>query len=293
MAPVDFQATGIFLIRCGTCGGLLAPRRQAAAAAARFAWVRAHRQELEDLGRTLAEAERARTERRLGAAGGGPARIPLPVVLPLADGAPRRQAFPAAAWGTIALLVAVHLLRLFSGAPLELPGGLAGLPSGAGAGGLSAAALFAAPFVHAGLAPLALGALFLFVLGDNVEERLGPFPFLLLFLLCGAAAGTAHVLWGRPGAPAAAGSAGAVAGVLGAYLVFFPNVSIRMYGMGRIASVPAYLFACAWVAGAFLLEGDLLARLLDPAPYSFAGHAAGFGTGALCAAAWRLGREGG
>ena len=89
--------------------------------------------------------------------------------------------------------------------------------------------------------------------------------------------------------PAALGSAGAVAGVLGAYLVFFPQVPIDMYGMGRVVTVPAYLFACAWAVSVFLWgwgPGPLSA-LINPAPYSLAGHLAGFGTGAAFAVLWK------
>ena len=83
--------------------------------------------------------------------------------------------------------------------------------------------------------------------------------------------------------PAALGSAGAVAGVLGAYLVFFPDVPIAMYGMGRVVTVPAYLFACAWAVAVFLWGWGPgpLSNLLNPAPYSLPGHLAGFAAGAL------------
>jgi membrane associated rhomboid family serine protease len=89
--------------------------------------------------------------------------------------------------------------------------------------------------------------------------------------------------------PAALGSAGAVAGVLGAYLVFFPDVPIEMYGMGRVVTVPAYLFACAWAVSVFLWGWGPgpLSTLLNPAPYILAGHLAGFAAGALGAALCR------
>lgn len=152
-------------------------------------------------------------------------------------------------------------------------------------------ALLSAPFLDGGIVPLAVGCLFLFVLGDNVEDRLGRVPFLLFYLFCGAVAGAAHVLWGKAGMPAALGSAGAVAGVLGAYLVFFPDVPIEMYGMGRIVTVPAYLFACAWAVAVFLWGWGPgpLSNLLNPAPYSLAGHLAGFAAGALGAVLCRSG----
>jgi len=81
-----------------------------------------------------------------------------------------------------------------------------------------------------------------------------------------------------------------VAGVLGAYLVFFPDVPIAMYGMGRVSTVPAYLFACAWAVSVFLWGWGPgpLSNLLDPAPYGLAGNLAGFGAGAAGAALWRI-----
>jgi membrane associated rhomboid family serine protease len=163
------------------------------------------------------------------------------------------------------------------------------LPTGMGFSGVPKVALLLTPFLHGGIVPLGVGCLFLFVLGDNVEDRLGRVPFLLFYLLCGAVAGAAHVLWGKAGMPAALGSAGAVAGVLGAYLVFFPDVPIEMYGMGRVATVPAYLFACAWAVAVFLWgwSPGPLSNLLDPAPYTLPGHLAGFGTGVACATLWR------
>ena len=117
---------------------------------------------------------------------------------------------------------------------------------------------------------------------------MGWLPFLAFYLLCGVVAGTAHVLWGRAGGPAALGSAGAVAGVLGAYLVFFPDVSIEMYGLGRVATVPAYLFACFWVAAAFLIGPGPFTDLLNPSPLSLPGNLAGFAAGASAAALWRF-----
>jgi membrane associated rhomboid family serine protease len=188
----------------------------------------------------------------------------------------------------IGLSAVLYAYFKISGAGLRLPGGFPGLPSGSGFGVVPGAAILASPFLHAGLVPLIAGALFLFVLGDNVEDRIGRVPFLILYLLCGAAAGVAQLHLGMPGHPAALGSAGAVAGVLGAYLVFFPQVSITMYGLGRVASLPAYLFACAWVVAAFLIGPGPFTNFLNPAPFSLAGNLAGFGAGVFCAAFWRL-----
>ena len=285
LRPVDFQLTGVPVFRCGGCGGMLVSRRGGKALAERFQFQRDHAQLYESLGASMAEEIRNRMNRRLGpdVAEVRVGEIPVPVLVPLADGASPGSRPPLVMYGILLLSVALHLLSwIGAGDAAGLQGRLA-LPSGAGFSGVPKFALLSAPFLHGGIVSLAVGCLFLFVLGDNVEDRLGRVPFLLFYLFCGAIAGAAHVLWGTAGMPAALGSAGAVAGVLGAYLVFFPDVPIEMYGMGRVVTVPAYLFACAWAVAVFLWGWGPgpLSNLLNPAPYSLPGHLAGFAAGAL------------
>ena len=291
LRPADFQLTGVPVFRCAGCGGMLVSRRSAVALSARFRFQRDHAQLYESLGASMAEEVRCRMNRRLGpdVAEVHPGQIPLPVLVPLADGASPGSRLPVAMYGILFLTVSLYLLsRIGAGDGTGMEGRLA-LPTGMGFSGVPKVALLLTPFLHGGIVPLGVGCLFLFVLGDNVEDRLGRVPFLLFYLLCGAVAGAAHVLWGKAGMPAALGSAGAVAGVLGAYLVFFPDVPIEMYGMGRVATVPAYLFACAWAVAVFLWgwSPGPLSNLLDPAPYTLPGHLAGFGTGVACATLWR------
>jgi len=285
LRPVDFQLTGVPVFRCGRCGGMLLSRRSAKALSARFKFQRDHARLYESLGASMAEEVRGRMNRRLGPDVGEVrvGEIPVPVLVPLADGASPGSRPPLVVYGILLLTVALHLLSGIAATDgAVLRAGLA-LPAGTGFSGVPKFALLSAPFLHGGIVSLAVGCLFLFVLGDNVEDRLGRVPFLLFYLFCGAVAAVAHVLWGKAGMPAALGSAGAVAGVLGAYLVFFPDVPIEMYGMGRVGSVPAYLFACAWVVSVFLWGWGPgpLSNLLDPAPYSLAGHLAGFSAGVL------------
>jgi len=291
LRPVDFQLTGVPVFRCARCGGMLVSRRSANALSARFKFQRDHVQLYESLGASMAEEVRGRMNRRLGPDAGEVrvGQIPLPVLVPLADGASPGSRPPLVVYGILFLTVSLYLLSwIGAGDGTGLQGRLA-LPSGTGFSGVPKLALLLAPFLNGGIVPLIVGCLFLFVLGDNVEDRLGRVPFLLFYLFCGAVAGAAHVVAGKAGMPAALGSAGAVAGVLGAYLVFFPDVPIEMYGMGRVVTVPAYLFACAWAVVVFLWGWGPgpLSNLLNPAPYSLAGHLAGFGTGAACAALCR------
>ena len=296
LRPVDFQLTGVPVFRCGGCGGMLVSRRSAVALSERFKFQRDHAQLYESLGASMAEEVRGRMNRRLGPDVGEvrAGEIPLPVLVPLADGASPGSRPPLVVYGILFLTVALYFFSWIGAVDVTGLQARLALPSGAGFSGVPKFALLLAPFLHGGIVPLAVGCLFLFVLGDNVEDRLGRVPFLLFYLLCGAVAGAAHVVAGKAGMPAALGSAGAVAGVLGAYLVFFPDVPIEMYGMGRVVTVPAYLFACAWAVAVFLWGWGPgpLSNLLNPAPYSLAGHLAGFGTGVACAALWKTVKEG-
>jgi len=294
LSAVDFRMTGIPVFPCRKCGGILVPRRSVADLSSRYRFQREHAALYEVLGESMAGELRKSLERKYGpgapAQEAGEAKLPgLPVVVPLADAAPSPDRIPLVTWGIIALSL---LLYLLAGVGAGGSGGIAArfaLPAGKGFSGVPKVALLLAPFFHGGIIPLAAGCLFLFVLGDNVEDRMGRAPFLVFYLLCGVLAGAAHVLWGKAGMPSALGAAGAVAGVLGAYLVFFPEVPISMYGAGEVVSVPAYLFACAWAVAVFLWGWGPgpLSSLLNPAPYSLAGHLAGFTAGMASAALWR------
>lgn len=288
MGAIDFQTTGIPVIRCRDCHGYLATRRSAAAISGKFRFSREHGETYARLGASLAGAMKRRMELAHGPAmRASDVQIPLPVVVPLGDEGPAVTSLPVATYLLIGLTLGVYLFARMGGGAIALPGGLPGLPSGAGFQGVSLVDLLFSPFLHAGIVPLAAGVLFLIVLADNVEDRMGWLPFLLLYLACGAFAGMAHMLWGKPGGYAALGSAGAVAGILGAYLVFFPEVSVRMYGIGKLTTVPAYIFACAWVAAAFLIGPGPFTDFLNPSPLSLAGNLGGFGAGALFAIFWR------
>jgi len=220
VGAIDFQMTRVPVIRCWECRGYLAPRRSAAAIVERFRVAREHGEKFAALGESLAGAMNRRMARRHGPVPGtSGVPIPLPFIVPLADDGPAVSSFPVVTALLIGLSMGVHMLARIADATITLPGGLPGLPSGSGIQGVSFTDLLIFPFLHAGLVPLLTGALFLFVLGDNVEDRMGWLPFLLLYFSCGVVAGTAHVLWGKTGGYAALGSAGAVAGVLGAYLV--------------------------------------------------------------------------
>jgi membrane associated rhomboid family serine protease len=93
--------------------------------------------------------------------------------------------------------------------------------------GLLPLALITSMFLHGGLLHIASNMLYLFVFGDNVEDRLGHFRFLIFYVLCGIVAGLTHIA-ANPDSPIpSVGASGAIAGVLAAYLVLFPHAQVR------------------------------------------------------------------
>jgi membrane associated rhomboid family serine protease len=90
---------------------------------------------------------------------------------------------------------------------------------------------------------------FLYIFGDNVEDAMGFFRFLLFYLLCGVIAGLAHAFAHPVSEGPLIGASGAIAGVVGAYLVLYPRVKMWVLAFGRIPlKIPAYLMVGAWLA---------------------------------------------
>ena len=88
--------------------------------------------------------------------------------------------------------------------------------------------VFTAMFLHAGLAHLAGNMLFLWIFGDNIEDRLGHGRFVWFYVICGFAAAFAQTALNPDSTVPMVGASGAIAGVMGAYLVLFPHSRIVM-----------------------------------------------------------------
>lgn len=88
--------------------------------------------------------------------------------------------------------------------------------------------LFTSMFLHGGFAHLAGNMLFLWIVGDNVEDRVG---YLAFYLLAGAAAGLAHVHGHPDSRLPCVGASGAISGTMAAYMVLFPLARIRFWGL--------------------------------------------------------------
>lgn len=105
-------------------------------------------------------------------------------------------------------------------------------------------------FLHGGWLHLGGNLLFLHIFGDNVEDRMGHARFLIFYLLCGVTASVAHA-WANPGSQLPSlGASGAIAGVLAAYMIYFPRARIlSLVVLGFLITtvrIPAFVYLILW-----------------------------------------------
>ena len=111
-----------------------------------------------------------------------------------------------------------------------------------------------AMFVHGGFMHLAGNMLFLWIFGDNVEDRLGHGRFILFYLLCGFVAAFAQTALNPDSLVPMVGASGAIAGVMGAYLVLYPHSRVLMLFPFPVFlfELPAVVFLAIWFVVQFL-----------------------------------------
>jgi membrane associated rhomboid family serine protease len=114
--------------------------------------------------------------------------------------------------------------------------------------------VFTSMFVHAGLAHLVGNLWFLWIFGDNVEDRLGHGRFLTFYLLCGGIAAMSQLVLYPDSTVPMVGASGAIAGVMGAYLVLYPHSRVLMLFPFPVFlfELPALVFLGMWFFVQFL-----------------------------------------
>lgn len=153
--------------------------------------------------------------------------------------------------------------------------------------------VFSAMFMHGGYAHLFGNLLYLWIFGDNVEQRLGPFRFLGFYLTCGVAATVAQIALDPTGIVPNLGASGAISGVLGAYMVFFPRNRVHALFLYYIVSVPAFVAIGLWIAFQFFNGfGSVVATAESLGGVAYGAHIGGFLAGVgLAVAVQRMGQE--
>jgi len=151
--------------------------------------------------------------------------------------------------------------------------------------------LVTSQFLHGGVLHLASNLLYLWIFADNVEDRLGPTRFLLLYLGSGAAAAVAQILATPHSAVPMVGASGAIAGVLGAYLLLFPAARIvALVPLGwlwQTVELPSFIFLGLWFLLQWLQGLATIGQVADVGGIAFWAHIGGFVSGVIAILAWR------
>jgi membrane associated rhomboid family serine protease len=189
--------------------------------------------------------------------------------IPLGDDNAARRTRPFVVYGLILVNALVWLLQMtmgdaftmgFSTVPYEITNGtdLVGLKRVAVDGQSIALRHYPGPepiyltlltsmFMHGSWMHIIGNMMYLWIFGDQIEDRLGRGKFLLFYVLCGLAAGLAQVLFQPKSIIPALGASGAIAGVLGAYLVRHPRNQVRVLFINRIVALPALVVLGGWI----------------------------------------------
>ena len=143
--------------------------------------------------------------------------------------------------------------------------------------------LFTSMFMHGGIAHIAGNMLFLWIFGDNIEDRLGHVKYVIFYLLCGIIASLAHVF--ATGVFAtdqssllvpSLGASGAISGVLGGYILLYPKRRVTVILFRFLTDVPAYVAIGIWFAFQLISGLGMLGGGSQSGGVAYAAHIGGF-----------------
>ena len=201
-------------------------------------------------------------------------------MLPIGDDNSARRSFPFVTYALIALCVLFFFVELSGGdAFIEkwafVPSRVLAAPA---AGFLT---IFTAMFMHAGWAHLGGNMLYLWIFGDNLEDRFGHIKFLIFYLLCGIAAMTAQLAFSLRSNVPNLGASGAIAGVLAGYILLFPQGKVRVMQGQQVIQVPALLVIGLWIVLQLFSGIGSIANSADTGGVAYMAHIGGFAAGLM------------
>jgi len=195
-------------------------------------------------------------------------------MFPIGDDNSARRTVPVVTYALIALNVVFFFIELNGGDAFVMqwafvPSRFLANPVG------DFLTLFTSMFMHAGWVHLGGNMLYLWIFGDNVEDRFGHIQFAIFYLLCGLAATFAQLAFSMGSNVPNLGASGAVAGVLGAYILMFPQQQVRVL-IGRVVTpVSAIIVIGLWIVLQFFSGIGSIADTADTGGVAYMAHIGG------------------
>jgi membrane associated rhomboid family serine protease len=196
-------------------------------------------------------------------------------MFPIGDDNTSRRTVPLVTYALIALNVFFFFVELgggdaFIGNWAFVPRRFLANPSG------SFLTLFTSMFMHAGWVHLGGNMLYLWIFGDNVEDRFGHINFAIFYVLCGLAATFAQLAFSLGSNVPNLGASGAIAGVLGAYILLFPQGRVKVLQGQQVIQVPALMVIGLWIVLQFFSGIGSIANTADTGGVAYMAHIGGF-----------------
>jgi membrane associated rhomboid family serine protease len=135
--------------------------------------------------------------------------------------------------------------------------------------------LLSSIFMHGGFMHLGGNMLYLWIFGDNVEEVLGHVRYLLVYITCGLVASLAHIALAPNSLIPSLGASGAIAGVMGMYVIWFPQNRVRVLAFRMITWMPALVVIGMWIVLQLVLGMGELSSVGQQGGVAYAAHVGG------------------
>src|SRR5512141_1070940 len=211
-------------------------------------------------------------------------------MFPIGDDNSSRRTVPLVTYALIALNVVFLRVELsggeaFIGKWAFVPGRFLANPVG------DLLTLFTSMFMHAGWVHLGGNMLYLWIFGDNVEDRLGHQKFTIFYLLCGLAATFAQLAFSLGSTVPNLGASGAIAGVLGAYILLFPQGRVRVLQGQQVIQVPALIVIGIWILLQVFSGIGSVANTAQTGGVAYMAHIGGFLAGFVLTFLFRGSRD--
>jgi len=154
--------------------------------------------------------------------------------------------------------------------------------------------VFTAMFMHGGIFHLAGNMLYLWIFGNNIEDKLGHVRFIVFYIFCGITAAYAHAITDPQSLIPMVGASGAISGVLGAYMLLFPRALVHtLVFLGffvTVVKIPALIVIGFWVIIQFI-NGLISTGLIREGGVAWFAHIGGFIAGLFTIKLWVPGRS--
>jgi len=201
-------------------------------------------------------------------------------MFPIGDDDSSRRTVPLVTYALIALNVLFFIVELTGGDAFIMkwafvPKRFMANPAG------DFLTLFSSMFMHAGWLHLGGNMLYLWIFGDNVEDRFGHLKFILFYIICGLAATFAQLAFSIGSDIPNLGASGAIAGVLGAYILLFPQGKVRVLQGQRVIQVSALIVIGLWIVLQLFSGFGSIAGAGQTGGVAYMAHIGGFVAGFL------------